>query len=62
MVLMFQVEIFLSVTLSSVVVGYQHSRGPCCLHLQGEDGGNMDLVSVGIPPLQYYMATQPRSP
>jgi hypothetical protein len=21
------------------VVGYQHFRGPCCLHLQGEENG-----------------------
>jgi hypothetical protein len=22
-----------------IAVGYHHFRGPCCLHLQGEDGG-----------------------
>jgi len=25
------------VTPHNVVAGYQHFRGPCCLHLQGED-------------------------
>jgi hypothetical protein len=32
----FQVEVFWVVMLCSVVVEYQHFRGPCCLHLQGE--------------------------
>jgi hypothetical protein len=31
-----QVEVFWVVTACSVPVGYQHFRGPCCLHLQGE--------------------------
>jgi hypothetical protein len=31
-----QVEVFQVVTPRSVMVGYQHFRGPCCLHLQGE--------------------------
>jgi len=30
---MFRVDVFWSVTLYSVVVGYQHIRVPCCLHL-----------------------------
>jgi hypothetical protein len=30
---MFKVEVFLIVTLCSVVVGYQRFRGPCCHHL-----------------------------
>jgi hypothetical protein len=34
MVVMFQVEVFWVVTLCSVVVGYQHFRGPCCHHHQ----------------------------
>jgi hypothetical protein len=25
--------------MCSVVVGYQHFRGPCCLHLQSEVAG-----------------------
>jgi hypothetical protein len=29
-----QVEVFWVVTPCSVAVGYQHFRGPCCLHLQ----------------------------
>jgi hypothetical protein len=34
-VLMFQVEVFW-VVMPCGVVGYQHFRGSCCLHLQGE--------------------------
>jgi hypothetical protein len=33
---MFQVELFLVLNPCSVVAGYQHFRGPCCLHLQDE--------------------------
>jgi hypothetical protein len=33
---MFNVEVFWVVTPCSVVVGYQHFRGPCCLKLEGE--------------------------
>jgi hypothetical protein len=36
MAVVFQVEVFCVVTPCSVVVGYQHFRGLCCLHLQGE--------------------------
>jgi hypothetical protein len=32
----FQAKVFWAVMLCSVVVGYQHLRGPRCLHLQGE--------------------------
>jgi hypothetical protein len=39
----FQVEVFWVVTPCSVVAGYQHFRGPCCHHLQGDDEGSMDL-------------------
>jgi hypothetical protein len=31
-------EVFRVVIPCSVVVGYQRFRGPCCLHLQGEQG------------------------
>jgi hypothetical protein len=31
-----QVEVFWVVMPYSVVVGHQHFREPCCLHLQGE--------------------------
>jgi hypothetical protein len=31
-----QVDFFLVVTSCSVVVGHQHFRGSCCLHLQNE--------------------------
>jgi hypothetical protein len=31
-----QVKVFWVVTLSNVMVGYWHFRGPCFLHLQGE--------------------------
>jgi hypothetical protein len=33
---MFIVKVFWVVTPCSIVVGYQHFRGPCCLHLQVE--------------------------
>jgi len=33
---MIQVVIFRVMTPCSVVVGYQHFRGPCCLHLLRE--------------------------
>jgi hypothetical protein len=33
-----QAKVFWVVTQYSVVVGYQHFRGPCCLHLHLEDG------------------------
>jgi hypothetical protein len=36
MAVMFQVEVFWVWILCSVVEGYQHFRGPCCFHLQGE--------------------------
>jgi len=39
MMVMFQVKVFLAVMPYSVVVGYQCSRHPCCLHLQGEKVG-----------------------
>jgi len=45
----------------SVVVGYQRFGGRCCIHLQGEDGGNMGLWHVGISP-QHYTASEPRRP
>jgi len=32
-----QFEFFWVTMLGSVVVGNQHFRQPCCLHLQGED-------------------------
>jgi hypothetical protein len=35
----FQAEVFWVVTPKSVVVGYQHFGGPCCLHLQCEVNG-----------------------
>jgi len=34
----FKVEVIWVVTPCSVAVGYWQFRGPCCLHLQGEDG------------------------
>jgi hypothetical protein len=36
-----QAEFFWVVPLCSVVVEF---GGTCCLHLQGEDGGSMDLT------------------
>jgi hypothetical protein len=38
MAMKIQVMVFWAVMISSDVVGYQHSGGPCCLHLQGDDG------------------------
>jgi len=37
----FQVKIFWSVMQRSVAVGYQRFGGPCCLHLQSDDGDSM---------------------
>jgi len=39
MVVKIQVEVFWVVTACSVVVGYQHFRGLCSLHLHPEDRG-----------------------
>jgi hypothetical protein len=36
MVVKIQVEVFWVMMLRGVMVGYQHFRGSCCLHLQGE--------------------------
>jgi len=36
MVVEIQIKVFSDVTPCSVVVGYQHSGRPCCLHLQCE--------------------------
>jgi len=36
MTVMIQVKVFWDVILCSMVVVYQHFRGPYCLHLQGE--------------------------
>jgi hypothetical protein len=46
MVIKIQVVVFWVLTPCSVVVGYQHSRGPCCLHLQGEAGGIIILKTM----------------
>jgi len=58
-----QGKVFWVVMPCSVVVGYQHFRGPCCLQLQDkdEDGGSMDLQNVGVLP-KPYMMSQPRGP
>jgi len=61
-VVMFQVNIFWAAMPYSAVVGCQHFRGPCCLHLQGEiDGSSMDIWNVSILP-QQHTASQPRGP
>jgi len=52
-----QVEVFWVVMLCSVAVGYHYVIGPCCLHLQGEDGGSEVLQNVGII-LQHYTVSQ----
>jgi len=41
-----QVYFFWVVTSHGVEVGYQCFRGPCCLHLQSEDGGSMTLQKM----------------
>jgi len=46
----FQAEVFWTVTACSVAVGYQGFGEPCCLLLQGEDGGSLALQNVGILP------------
>jgi len=38
-----QVEVIWVVTPCSDMVGYERFGGPCCLHLQGEDGGSKVL-------------------
>jgi len=47
--------------LCSVVVGYQHFGGPCCLHFQGEE---MEMVrarsSKTLEP--FYNTTQHQNP
>jgi hypothetical protein len=54
-----EAEVFWVVALFGVVVGCQHSGGPCCFH--HEDGGSMNLQNNGILP-QHYMMSQPRRP
>jgi len=55
-VLKIQVEVFQVVTLYSAAVGYKSFRGPCCLHLHGENedegdnGSNKVLQIVGVLP------------
>jgi hypothetical protein len=46
-------------TPCSVVTGNQCFRGPCCLHLQPEVRGNMDIRNVSFLP-EHYAASQPR--
>jgi hypothetical protein len=38
-----QVKVFWVVMLCIIVVGYDHFRGPCSLHLQAEDGCSIEL-------------------
>jgi len=47
MVTKIQVAVFWVVTMCSVVLEYQHFKGPCCLHLQGEVNGAV-LVLVAL--------------
>jgi len=41
-----QFEVFWVVTQCRVVVGYHRFRGPCCLHLQGEDSCRLGYDAV----------------
>jgi hypothetical protein len=44
-----QVEVFWIVTQHNVVVGYQHFRGPCCLHLEGKVNGAGEMgIDIGL--------------
>jgi hypothetical protein len=68
----------MQVVVFCVIVGYQHFRGPSCLHLQGEvNGTGKDGVYIGLKMEtamssetlvyigilpQHYMASQPRRP
>jgi len=51
-----QVNFFWVVMPCSVVVGYQHLRGPCWLHLQGGKAWTSETL-VTLP--QHYTASQP---
>jgi len=53
--LIFRVELFWVVSPCSVVLGYQHFTGSCCLHLQGKVG----LWNNGIL-REMYTVSQPR--
>jgi len=59
-----QVEAFCVVTLYSVLVGYQHLRGLCCVHLH--PGGSMVLwnigIGIGIGIVQHYTVSQSGRP
>jgi len=50
-----QLMVVFIMTLCGRVTGYQCFRGQCCLHLQGEDGGNMTFCFC------YYINTQCRN-
>jgi hypothetical protein len=41
--MMFQVEVFWVMTPCNIVVEFHRFRGPCCLHLQVENGDSMDF-------------------
>jgi len=46
-----QVKVFWVVTHCRVALGYQHFRGPCCLHPQGEmnsDGKKRHRYRLGV--------------
>jgi len=45
------------VTLSSVAVGYQHFRGPCCLHLHSENEGSKFLTQHLCPTTTLHIIT-----
>jgi len=39
-----QITVFSAVTPCSLVRGYQHFRGTCCLHLQGQSRYGRDAI------------------
>jgi hypothetical protein len=44
-----QIEVFWFVTVCTVEIGYQHFRGPCCLHLQGDvTGMGINGMDIGL--------------
>jgi hypothetical protein len=46
MVVTFQIDVLWVVTLCSVVVEYQHIRGPFCIHLEAEVAGVGETAQI----------------
>jgi hypothetical protein len=52
-----QVEVFLTVTLCSVVVGYQRFRGPCCFYVQSKAGSMHGPLKRWYPTTKLHSVT-----